>query len=126
MKKIYLLMLISLSFNVHAGDKDDILFRCFGTEPFWSAEVSAGSVHMKMMSEDLYKFDYSGIINAGGVTEDFIKIFRLENDSVKSAYLIIKKNEACKCSDGMSDNKYEYEAYLVIDNSAYYGCAVKK
>jgi len=77
------------------------------------------------MSEDSVVFNYSEIMNARVFQSDFIMIFKLENVIVNPAYLIIKKTEKCKCSDGMSDNEYEYESYLIMDKTTYYGCGRK-
>lgn len=67
------------------------MFKCSGAEVFRNTEVSESNVTMKLLTDEIYNFSHSGIMNANGMTEDFLMIFKLENEKVKSAYLITKK-----------------------------------
>ena len=124
------LFIVSILFLMCAAGftsaREKTLFMCSGTEPFWNAEVTGTMVKFHLMAEDSVIFSYSEILKAQGVGPDYIRIFKLENDKVKPAYLIIKQTEKCKCSDGMSDNEYEYESILIMDKIIYSGCANKK
>ena len=124
MKKIIIFSSFLL-FSSITSAQGKILYSCGGTEPFWDAWVTDSEVLFTLMGQDSVVFRYSDKLKAEGLQSDYIMIFKLENDKVKPVYLIIKKTEKCKCTDGMSDNEYEYESYFIKDKITYFGCAIK-
>lgn len=104
---------------------DKILFRAFGTEPFWGTEVRKSGVIFSISGMDSTLFAYTEPVSASGRPEEYFKTYFLKHKNGKKAQLVIKKAEDCPCSDGMSDNEYEYHAFFLYDNMMLEGCGEK-
>ncbi|MCW3102894.1 MAG: hypothetical protein JWO09_1334 [Bacteroidetes bacterium] len=96
-------------------------FWCMGTEPFWQLQISE-----KENLIDLYNPMEQKTIHAAYVkpkTENGSITYTTLNNVKEPNFriVIIKK----KCSDGMSDREYDYEATVIVNGTTYKGCAVK-
>ena len=88
-----------------------------GTEPFWSAEVAAGSLR------------YSTPENPTGIAATVAEA----KDGTGMRYSGTLRGQALdllilpgKCSDGMSDKTYAFSATLLIGTVSLRGCAERK
>ncbi len=104
---------------------DSILFSAFGTEPFWGAEVRKSGVVFSISGMDSTLFAYTEPVPASSRPEEYFRTYFLEHKNGKKAQLVIKKGEDCLCSDGMSENDYEYHAFFLYDNMMMEGCGKK-
>jgi uncharacterized membrane protein len=97
------------------GAKATTSWHCIGTEPFWSVEISAA--------------DNTATVQTPEKTEAPIALVAISETADSATYtgknlkISIKKG---KCSDGMSDNEYEYSAAVAFDIYKLQGCANKK
>ncbi len=101
---------------------DSILFSAFGTEPFWGAEVRKSGVVFSISGMDSTLFTYTEPVPASSRPIEYFMTYFLEHKNGKKAQLVIKKGEDCPCSDGMSDNNYDYHAFFLYDNMMFEGC----
>jgi len=92
-------------------------FVATGTEPFWSADVAAGSLRYSTPENP------SGTAITVTEAQDGIGM-RYSGTLAKQTFdLLIQPG---KCSDGMSDKSYAYSAKLMIGTSTARGCAELK
>jgi uncharacterized membrane protein len=90
-------------------------WHCAGTEPFWSVEISAA--------------DNTATVQTPEKTEAPIALVAISETADAATYtgknlkISIKKG---KCSDGMSENDYEYSAAVDFDIYKFQGCADRK
>lgn len=101
---------------------DEVLFRCFGTEPFWGIEIRKSGILFSNSGMDSTLFAYKEPIAATARPAEYFKTYFLESQDEKNAQLVLKKGEECACSDGMSDNEYEYHAFFLYENQMFEGC----
>jgi uncharacterized membrane protein len=105
----------SVSAVAKTAAKATASWHCAGTEPFWSVEISAA-----------YN---TAIVQTPEKTEAPISLVAISETADSATYtgenlkISIKKG---KCSDGMSDNDYEYSAAVEYDIYKLQGCANKK
>lgn len=117
-------------------------YKCVGTEPFWSLEISDKKV--TFANPDNKKSDFAGvkIIPASGVTMDVLASVSAGKGAfagfVESGSLWIVANDKGEmapggdsapkalCSDGMSDMLYPYAVHFVLKGQAYSGCCSTK
>jgi len=99
------------------------LFTITGAEPFWSMEIASKTVLFRSLAKgDTLYFNYAPPISASGRTAEYIRFYEFKNDDQK-VLVSMRKRDTCKCSDGMSDNEYPYEALLYFSNGeGYEGC----
>lgn len=64
-------------------------------------------------------FPYVQPMKASGRVEDSLRLYKLRGGNT----LIIQKSA---CSDGMSDNTYDYSVIMILKNRVLAGCATKK
>ncbi len=96
-------------------------FIALGTEPFWSLDIMPNEqrIILKDLSQNKsFEFPYEPANIGGGVYR-----FESKNSSKDKLVVVIRKEN---CSDGMSDNTYNYSAEVVINSRTLKGCAVKK
>jgi uncharacterized membrane protein len=98
-------------------------FRVFGTEPFWSVEVSPSGIVYNSLAEPDQKqtFPYVTPLSADGRLPDTVRVYRLGEQN--NTLLIIRKVD--NCSDGMSDNLYPYSGLFIQGDMVLEGCADK-
>ena len=105
---------------------DEVLFKSFGTEPFWSAEVRKSGILFSKFGLDTMIFNYVEPQEAEGRPIEYYMTYFLEDQYGKKAQLIAKKAVDCGCSDGMSDKDYGYHAFFLYDNQMFEGCGQTK
>jgi len=97
-------------------------FWCMGTEPFWQLQISE-----KENLIDLYNPMEQKTIHAAYVkpkNENGAITYTTQNNAKENNFRIVITKK--KCSDGMSDREYDYEAHVLVNGSMKYnGCAVK-
>lgn len=101
---------------------DKILFSASGTEPFWGVEVRKSGVVFSISGMDSTLFTYTEPVSASSRPVEYFRTYFLEHKNGKKAQLVVKKGEECTCSDGMSENEYEYHAFFLYDNMMMEGC----
>ncbi|WP_338814677.1 hypothetical protein V9L05_05405 [Bernardetia sp. Wsw4-3y2] len=104
---------------------DKVLFKSFGTEPFWSLEVRKSGILFSNSGIDSTLFAYKEPIAATARPVEYFMTYFLEDQDGKPAQLVVKKGEECPCSDGMSDKDYSYHAFFLYDNQMFEGCGEK-
>ena len=99
-----------------AGQENEPLlaWRAFGTEPFWNARVDGGTLIFSTPE------DQAGRSMHGRRVPSLVGFVYIGQDGGKEFNLDIRPGE---CSDGMSDNRYEYVANFIYGDTAYKGCA---
>lgn len=99
-----------------AGQEDEPLlaWRAFGNEPFWSARVDGGT--LVFATPD----DPAGTTMHGRRVPSLVGFVFVGKDGEADFNLDIRPGE---CSDGMSDNRYQYVANFIYDDITYKGCA---
>ena len=91
-------------------------FQALGTEPFWSVEVMTGELRYSSP-------EVSGITFAASEAKDGKGVRYSGTMDGKALSLLI---EPGKCSDGMSDTVYAWQAALTIVGKTEHGCARAK
>jgi len=104
-------------------ETDSILFKCFGTEPFWSIEVRKSGILFS--GEDSTLFAFVEPISATARPVEYFMTYFLEDQNGNKAQLVAKKGEDFPCSDGMSDNEYQYHVSFLYKNQMFEGCGEK-
>lgn len=93
---------------------------CMGNEPFWQVQISEKENLIDFfdpMMPRFYHFAFSKAVIKGNTTK-----YIAEDKEAKSKIEITVSKE--KCSDGMSEREYNYKSVVVLDGTAYNGCAV--
>ena len=88
-------------------------WRAFGTEPFWQARVDGDDLHFSTPE------DQAGKVMHGRRVPSLVGFVYVGKDGDKEFTLDISPGE---CSDGMSDNRYEYVATFILGDTTYKGC----
>jgi uncharacterized membrane protein len=99
-----------------AGQENEPLmaWRAFGTEPFWNARVDGDTLIFSTPE------DQTGRSMHGRRVPSLVGFVYIGKDGDKEFNLDIRPGE---CSDGMSDNRYEYVANFIYGETTYKGCA---
>jgi uncharacterized membrane protein len=99
-----------------AGQENEPLmaWRAFGTEPFWNARVDGATLIFSTPE------DQAGRSMHGRRVPSLVGFVYIGKDGDKEFNLDIRPGE---CSDGMSDNRYEYVANFIYGETTYKGCA---
>lgn len=96
-------------------------FHVVGTEPFWNMSIKQDSCLFTFMTENIdsvyFTLDSFSVSNA-------IAVFYLKDNHDLLAKLNLLKTG--KCSDGMSDKIYPYEASFYYKRMTLNGCAEKQ
>ena len=96
-------------------------FWCVGTEPFWSLLISEaeGGMFFKMLGEERGKvYPWAKPSQQGNTWT-----YKSSNTATGEKIEVIIRKEFC--SDGMSDQRYEYSVSLQIGEQKLIGCAAK-
>lgn len=88
-------------------------WRCLGTEPFWAVEIENGKAIFELPEKKEAPITLTAIAETNEAAA-----YSGENLKIR-----IKKET---CSDGMSDNVYDYSAEIEFGKQQYKGCATKK
>jgi uncharacterized membrane protein len=124
MKILSGLFLITISLTLISQQK--ILFDCHGTEPFWNVSVTESSLIFQGPDIDSTVYYYKEIRHAIGIQPDYYYEFRLMKDGLTAGILILERVNDCKCSNGMSDELFEFDCILSLENATYTGCAARR
>jgi len=96
-------------------------FIALGNEPFWSLEIIPSErriVFKNVGQEKALEFIYAPAKVEAGV-------HRYEATSRSNAKLVVEIRQE-KCSDGMSERKYNFSSKVTLNGKVYRGCAIKK
>lgn len=85
----------------------DPYFKGLGTEPFWNIEISEDFIVYKDIEGKVEVFSINDIHKAQDAN---IQLIRSENNNQKLNVTISQKS----CSDGMSDNEFDYKTEVSI------------
>lgn len=98
-----------------AGQENEpvLAFRGFGTEPFWSARVDADTLVFSTPENP------DGTTMHGRRVPSLTGFVFIGKDGDREFNLGLTPGE---CSDGMSDNRYEYTATFILGDTTYKGC----
>lgn len=96
-----------------AGQPALVAWRAFGTEPFWQVRVDGDDLYFSTPE------DPDGRLMHGRRTPSLVGLVYVGRDGEKDFTLDIGPGE---CSDGMSDNRYEYKSTFVYGGTTYKGC----
>jgi uncharacterized membrane protein len=93
-------------------------FFALGTEPFWLMEMDADKQisFLQVENNQTTVFPYVAPVPQNGQL-----LYSVQNDSTKLQIVITPQF----CSDGMSDNWYEYKVEANFNGSVYNGCGVR-
>jgi uncharacterized membrane protein len=99
-----------------AGQENDpvMAWRAFGNEPFWNARVDGDT--LVFTTPD----DPTGTTMHGRRVPSLVGFVFVGKDGEADFNLDIRPGE---CSDGMSDNRYQYVSNFIYDDITYKGCA---
>ena len=98
-----------------AGQENEPLmaWRALGTEPFWHVRVDGDTLIFSTPE------DQAGRTMHGNRVPSLVGFVYVGKDGGKEFNLDIRPGE---CSDGMSDNRYEYVANFIYGDTTYKGC----
>ena len=88
-------------------------WRAFGTEPFWQTRVDGDDLYFSTPE------DQDGRLMHGRRVPSLVGFVYVGKDGDKDFHLDISPGE---CSDGMSDNRYEYVSTFIYGGTTYKGC----
>jgi uncharacterized membrane protein len=91
------------------------LFRAKGNEPFWSIDVTPSGVIIARPEHETLTFEYQPLAKA----DDGTRTFKGEMPDGKLELTLVPG----KCTDGMSDTVYGWNATAMIDGEQLKGCA---
>lgn len=95
-----------------------VSYRCTGTEPFWSLDISPAGIVFQSPESSPVTYPYSASQNNAGSIEFNTS---LNIGATKSTLKVLLTPG--DCSDGMSDIQYPYSAEVVLDGQRLRGCA---
>lgn len=91
-----------------------LAWRAFGTEPFWGARVDGDTLVFTTPE------DQAGKTMQGRRVPSLVGFVFVGKDGGRDFHLDISPGE---CSDGMSDNRYEFVSTFIYGGTTYKGCA---
>lgn len=94
-------------------------FWCIGNEPFWQIQISEKENMIDLYQPMEQKYSLFNFVKP--VTKDGNWIYKTTNANDKLEIIIRQE----KCSDGMSERKYNYSVKITLNDKQYRGCAVK-
>jgi len=98
---------------------------CMGTEPFYSVDIDVKKGELTYVAPEVIdgeSYKISGPKHAAGMSEDSVAVFQGQNVSAT----ILSASISGACSDGMSDNSYDYHLVLTKGDRVLYGCCELK
>jgi uncharacterized membrane protein len=99
---------------------------CVGTEPFWSMKFKPEGIELNMMGQDkTLVLEHSEPTTIAGTTAEFAEVYKthaVDKSIPHSGHaIVVRKN--VDCNDGMSDQIYQHEIYVVpMYGVPLYGC----
>lgn len=109
---------LKAEFKNYQNDCIPYEYWCMGNEPFWQIQISEKENLIDFyepMEQKTIHFEYvkSQLKNEG--------IYYSTKNETNSIEIKIKKE---KCSDGMTEKKYNYSAVVLLNDKNYSGCAI--
>ncbi len=95
-----------------------VSFRCTGTEPFWSLDISPAGMVFQTPGSSPVTYPFNASKSNGGTLEFNSSV---NTETGKSTLKVILTPG--DCSDGMSDIRYPYFAEVIRDGQQLRGCA---
>lgn len=121
------LVILSLSFcllylvNASAATSANA-FVCHGTEPFWRLDISPEKIVYNEMSLGNVPMQTVTPRAAEGHAKDYVLVYQtaalMSNQPVS---LVLHRDEG-GCSDGMSDQSFEYDVTVIFPKRVMTGC----
>ena len=96
------------------------VFQCAGTEPFWSLTIHPELnllIFRDYSNMESHLFDYQAPVKKGSKS-----VYKAKSVGGEMIEVVIGKE---KCSDGMSDNVYDYSSEITFRSQKWKGCAVQ-
>lgn len=116
MKKATILLATLFSAQLMAMETPNL--SCFGTEPFWDLQTKESTLSWDNFGDVPTRFQITSVSPAHGTGLGWTTLITAEKEGEKIS-LITRKEE---CNDGMSDNIYQYSAYVQTANGLFVGC----
>jgi uncharacterized membrane protein len=108
--------------NTAETDQTKTAWKITGTEPFWNIAMHGDTVLYTRLNEKIDSITFS--IHHFS-SQDSVFEYHLLDTKEREGNLVIRRGSA-PCSDGMSDQVYEYRAKLHYVQETLIGCAEKK
>lgn len=107
---------------VQKTNKHDI-FKCNGTEPFWSLKIEAQEIQFQNMAADKsISFTLKEVLPFQGFPIEDYKIMEGINEQTKETIRIMILKDENGCSDGMSEKNYPFKNIVIYKGIYYLGC----
>lgn len=124
--KFIVLALATLSFSTSAfAQSAPAATKCFGTEPFWSLDLSGNTIRFERYGEPGNMTIPKTTPNqAQGLSADYIALYqgRLLEDKSRFMNVIITRET---CSDGMGEEEAPYSVFVLSGSTLFKGCCRK-
>lgn len=116
MKKLILLTLAFVSINAFAAPND---YKCLGTEPFFSVSIKGKTLSFNDTVKTS-KLTVDAPLNAAGMSEGVVTVFKNKKADINVSIV------SGSCSDGMSDETYDYHMVFTKGSTVLYGCCTQE
>ncbi|MGL5081562.1 MAG: COG3650 family protein [Microcoleaceae cyanobacterium] len=95
--------------------------QCSGTEPFWSLTLDNSQIKFERAGGSIWSIPKTTANSAQGKPADYLALYqgKVREQSGRFLNVIIEQGN---CSDGMSDNTYPYNVYVLSGRELYRGC----
>jgi len=111
-------LLIFLPVSTWAFDS----FDCIGTEPFWKLSITKPKITFTQKHDSIHTMPAVDPSPAENMSMDHIRVFRTTLDK-KDIIIVIQKQS---CTDGMSEEVFDYEGLFITSDKVFHGCCGKK
>ena len=105
-------------FKNYQNDCISFEYWCIGNEPFWQLQISEKENLIDFYDPMEQKTIHFNYIKSENKNESLNYSVKNESNTIG---IKIKKE---KCSDGISEKKYNYSVTVILNHKTYKGCAV--
>jgi uncharacterized membrane protein len=119
-----IIFLLLTSSAVMAGEKSARnVNSCFGSEPFWDVEINTKVVQFKDSGKNfVMTIPKPQPSTAEGSSDEYIVVYQGKTIDHQNKFMnIIIVNDE-NCSDGMSEEKHPFSAFVLSGKTLYKGC----
>ncbi len=102
----------------------EMTFKCFGTEPFWNAQIADGVVILAATGEKGEKLVITQRSFPAGTSPTFGQVIKAKGTTGEESIFTIRYDP--KCSDGMSETEYSQEVWFLKGTQLVVGCCNPK
>lgn len=97
-------------------------FKCAGTEPFWSLDMS--DKEFKYHSPEPVDLMMNPVKPRGaqGMKDSYLRVYETTIQDNNKPVTIIVKDNPNGCTDGMSDENHGYDAIVILPDRVVSGC----